>query len=627
MARTVQGPKIDETQQTHPISKGGTSSLNTTDAAKKLKLATKAMIGQPEGLIALDANGKIPMSFFPVDNRVNLQGQLNALSQQTVVFEITDFDSFKTYDLSVTAGTVSRSGSLITVTTPNALGNIGLTVNGKTYTIIVQLAAPQKPTIITPVNNSNVLTTSYALTASAFQSFGDGSTHQSSDWQIANSSDFSSVFSNIVDSTTNKTTYTVTGLMDTNTYYARVRYKGSNGNYGEWSDTVTFTLAVPVPVTPSITSPTANQTDVSLATVVTSSAFGALGDGSSHASSDWQIATDAGFTNVVSSTTSNTTDKVSWTSGNLAINSAHFVRVRHRSSNGKVSAWSAAVGFVTLNAFVVNTAISADTTAWNMRTAAINAGWNQTIPLRMTVTVNSGVVVGSNGTGTAAFSTGSSYPAGSSLALINNGHIVGAGGEGGRGGGDNGGGGAGTGGYSGGPAINAQHPLDITNNGIIGGGGGGGGGAAPIVYPYYYYGGGNNPQLQTSYRGVCGGGGGGGAGRNAGSPGRDGDGDGTWIDVNGGNTFTAGGGSLNSGGGGGAGQYSNYGGAGGALGQPGAPSNAGYVPAGAVTSEDYAGNGAGGPSAVNPGGSAGAAVIGSSNVTWLTAGVRLGALS
>lgn len=623
MARTVQGPTIDETAQTHPISKGGTSSLTTATAAKKLNLATMSMIGQPEGLIALDASGKIPISMFPVDNRVNLQGPLIALSQQTIVFEITDYDSFKTYNVSVTAGTAVRAGSQITVTTPNSLGNMDLVVNGKTYTIAVQLATPQKPSILTPVNNSTILTPTYALSSSGFSAFGDGSTHQSSDWQIATGSDFSTIVSSVTDSTTNKTTYTVTGLVDGSGYYARVRYKGSNGNSSEWSDPVVFVLNIPTPATPTLTSPTAGQTGVSLTPNLTSSAFGTLGDGSSHASSDWQISSSAAFTDTVTGTTANTGSKVNWVSGSLAINTTYHARVRHRSSNGKISAWSPGVSFVTLNAFVSNVTIGSDTNRVNMRTLANNSGWNGTIPLRLTVTVNSGVVVGSDTTGAAAFFTDSGFPSGSQLSLVNNGYIVGAGGEGGRGGGDNNGGAGGTGGGAGGQALNAQYPISVTNNGVMGGGGGGGGGAGPFVYPYYYYGGGNNPQLQTGYRGNCGGGGGGGAGRFAGSPGRDGDGDGNWDDVNGGNTFTAGGGSLTGGGGGGAGQYNNYGGAGGGLGQPGSPSNAGYKPE-VPSSEDSAGSGAGGPSAVNPGGAAGACVAGIGNVTWLATGTRLG---
>lgn len=127
--------------------------------------------------------------------------------------------------------------------------------------------------------------------------------------------------------------------------------------------------------------------------------------------------------------------------------------------------------------FQVSLTISSNTTNYNFRTAIINAGWDQVKPVIATCTINSGVYVYSTSTGAYAWQTGTSFPAGSSLSLVNNGTIIGRGGNGGGGGssGGNGGGGAG-----GGPALYAGAGISITNNGRIsgGGGGGGGGGAA-----------------------------------------------------------------------------------------------------------------------------------------------------
>ena len=71
--------------------------------------------------------------------------------------------------------------------------------------------------------------------------------------------------------------------------------------------------------------------------------------------------------------------------------------------------------------------ISADTLNYNLRAAAVAAGWNQTDPLIATVTVNSGIYVGSSSTGAYGFDTGATFPAGTTLTLVNNGMIVGAG--------------------------------------------------------------------------------------------------------------------------------------------------------------------------------------------------------
>lgn len=128
--------------------------------------------------------------------------------------------------------------------------------------------------------------------------------------------------------------------------------------------------------------------------------------------------------------------------------------------------------------FAFSATISANTANYNLRAAAVTAGWNQVLPLNATVTINAGVYVYSTNTGTYAFDTGSTFPTGTTLALINNGTILGMGGRGGNSvGTESGGYYSGTvSGAVGGPGIIARYAISITNNGIISGGGGGGGG-------------------------------------------------------------------------------------------------------------------------------------------------------
>ena len=132
--------------------------------------------------------------------------------------------------------------------------------------------------------------------------------------------------------------------------------------------------------------------------------------------------------------------------------------------------------------FTFSPTIASNTTNYNLKSAAIAAGWNQTSPLNATVTINGGVYVYSTSTGAYAFQTGATFPAGTVLRLINNGIILGMGGGGGIGGAWNSPGSnlptANSVGAAGGPALLAQQAIQITNNGIIGGGGGGGGGGS-----------------------------------------------------------------------------------------------------------------------------------------------------
>lgn len=211
-------------------------------------------------------------------------------------------------------------------------------------------------------------------------------------------------------------------------------------------------------------------------------------------------------------------------------------------------------------AYVVKETVSASTLNYNLRTRALALGWDGLAPLAAEITVAAGVVIGSAGTAAYAFDTGTGFPAGSMLVLVNNGSIVGQGG---------GGGGVSASGYpqsggAGGPALRAQVAIRIANTGVIGGGGGGGGGAAAAHY---------DPE-GSSYDVRCAG------GRGAGG--------GTVVSA-----ATAG--EYNSG-------YNVRGGGGGALGASGAAGNTGGA----------------------AGGAGGAAVVGNANITWAATGTRYG---
>lgn len=258
-----------------------------------------------------------------------------------------------------------------------------------------------------------------------------------------------------------------------------------------------------------------------------------------------------------------------------------------------VPAVSHAPSVVTINATVASSANNLD-----FRTLILAAGWNGTSKVTATVTINSGVYVGSSSTGLPAFTVQGSFPSGSTLNLINNGHISGAGGKGGN---------TYTAGGAGGQALNVSSisgvtPIRVTNNGYIWGGGGGGGG--------------------NSSRAAGGGGGGtvvgvGGTGYSAGYNGHPG-------------TATVGG----NGGGGGDADSRCIGGGHSHSGSSGAYIHSSTSGLGMCVG----GGGGGGPgykggSAIKNGGGAvaggspGNYIVGNSNVTWVVTGTRIGGVS
>ena len=237
--------------------------------------------------------------------------------------------------------------------------------------------------------------------------------------------------------------------------------------------------------------------------------------------------------------------------------------------------------------------ISSNQTNANLATLATNAGWNGSS--KVVATIGSGVYISSNSTGTPALTVNGSFAGG--VELINNGYIVGMGGNGGS---------ANSGsGSTGGTALSVFTVISITNNGTIGGGGGGGGagGWGRITDGY------------QAFRYANGGGGGGGrSSAAANSSGGTGGGTGGAGPVSAAGSGGGGATGSNYGGGG----YA-YGGGGGSGGNWGSNGNGGGT--GGHVSGIGGGSGGGG------GGAGGAAVSGNGNITWVATGTRLGSIA
>ena len=155
-------------------------------------------------------------------------------------------------------------------------------------------------------------------------------------------------------------------------------------------------------------------------------------------------------------------------------------------------------GYGKANNFTLTATISASQGTYNVRNAAVAAGWDGVKPLVCNITVNSGVALTGTGTGTSAGFVVSNLPTPTTVNLYNYGYIRGYGGAGGTGwsGTRQAGTTAGVGGsnpgpnyYSGGPYsytngsvggpaiyIDSNISFTITNYGTINGGGGGAGG-------------------------------------------------------------------------------------------------------------------------------------------------------
>jgi len=97
------------------------------------------------------------------------------------------------------------------------------------------------------------------------------------------------------------------------------------------------------PDTPTITAGTPEATTCTLS----GSAFSDDDPGDTHATSYWDVATDAAFTNIVVTSGSTAVYLTSWPATGLTAETLYYARVRYTDSSGGHSEWSAATTFTT----------------------------------------------------------------------------------------------------------------------------------------------------------------------------------------------------------------------------------------------------------------------------------------
>ena len=177
----------------------------------------------------------------------SLSGNTTIYVGQVIAYTITDFDSFSSYAVAVSAGSVTRTLDAISFTAPAVAGNVTLTVttNGvaRAITLTVLGAGVATPSITSPANAATgVLGPSITLTSNAFAWLGVADTHLNSDWQLATDAGFTTIVQSTSADAASKTSWSTTVAVGT-TYYARVRHRGTANGVSAYSATVTFSTA------------------------------------------------------------------------------------------------------------------------------------------------------------------------------------------------------------------------------------------------------------------------------------------------------------------------------------------------------------------------------------------------
>lgn len=273
-------------------------------------------------------------------------------------FEITDYDSFSEYSVEAINATATINEKIISIVVDEVdyTSNVTISVyrNGvhSEFTLPVGEQEVAKPSINSPLNNATETPLALTISTSAFATNPtEFDTHSSTDWQVATDASFTSKIIDVIADTVNLESYDASGLDTNTTYYIRVRHNGEHLGSSDWSDTVSFTTANTYIETPVITAPVDGATDIASTVTVTASAFNAIGTNDTHQATNWQVATDVGFSNIVYQSLNDTSRLTSITLSNEFTNTTYYVRAAYVGQSLGQSDYSAASSYTTAAVF------------------------------------------------------------------------------------------------------------------------------------------------------------------------------------------------------------------------------------------------------------------------------------
>lgn len=384
-----------------PISKGGTGSTTVSDAVDALGGIPRSWLGAPNGILRLDENGLIPEDSInltsgarghPIDGPRTVERGKRARYRLTAANAIDNIVATTIPPLPVEIG-----DKVVYVTAPAEGESFVLTVNGRSITIRLTEPGITTPEINAPgldqemsalftfqssrmvdssirySNESSLLTSiltppvgAVAIELSGREgidgkveiSFGgkvygvgkamshrtiylngansvgvvvsgtakcdyrwvmSDRVHHSSDWEVAKDRNFTNIVFSSYGDVDNLTSLTI--RLPSGEYYGRVRY-----NATDYQPNIDLPAVIRQP---TMVTPEANAS-FSLADSLVSSGFAVEQGYASHVSSDWEIATDVNFSNVVARVTGSVTDLVTWrTSYRAPSGTVLYARVRH----------------------------------------------------------------------------------------------------------------------------------------------------------------------------------------------------------------------------------------------------------------------------------------------------------
>lgn len=271
------------------IEEGGTSASTSQEAISNIGGIASQMLGRPNGVAISNSAGKftIPSSSIAISEAV--EGPRQLVRGSTVTYRITNFDSRRPVTVSVSAGSVVQNGEEFQVTAPGTGSQIVLTIGNRSVIIPLVSGGLIQPLILHPKNGHKQETEFVTFVTDEFQ------------------------YSAEIQGAWNEVAITNGNIAFPAGAHAIECY-GGNGSDG----IVTVTVDGKVYTFPAteVRRKIVKGLGANFAVSRTGTAtlwWRALLSTARHISTDWQIATDDQFVNIVESSMADTTNLKTWT--------------------------------------------------------------------------------------------------------------------------------------------------------------------------------------------------------------------------------------------------------------------------------------------------------------------------
>ena len=202
------------------------------------------LLKEPEGslnLVLADKTGQKPARAI---RKVQITGprELYQSSEGQSVqgqYLIKNFDVFTTYSVTVSAGSASLVGNIITINTPTVPGDIYLGVNGELSKIKVLPRSVIAPKMTSPLDGQEGVSTTFTATCTAFQVSSGSDTCAKTQWRISTDPEMVENIQNF-EVAGDAVSFMVSGLSNLTDYIMQIRKVGTTLGASQWSKKIRF---------------------------------------------------------------------------------------------------------------------------------------------------------------------------------------------------------------------------------------------------------------------------------------------------------------------------------------------------------------------------------------------------